>query len=731
VSTPRRPNRSGRWPMVVTLAIGATTEAALALAVNAASAKDRWPGPLDYVRRYPWPSAVILVAVILAILLWERRKSTSGEDATDAAAGGRTPNNNFGNIGHSTESRTTHGTFYEIRGGVVNIQGSDTHVPTPQDDDGSPLRTELETSNAQPRLVRVGDVPMAASSFQTRPDLAAQIESAVAGRIATLVTLPGQRGAGKTQLAAAVARRRLAERWTVVAWINAETQAGLHAGLEDLADELGIRHEDDTAVQAGRRVRQYFEMDGDECLLVFDNAEEVGELRQFLPRSGQAQIIVTTTRRSFTRLGGATVVNVGGFTSPEAIAYLRSRTGLDDPAGAATLADELGYLPLGLAQASWVIASQGLTYKSYLDKLHSQPISQVFLRDSADEYRLSVVQAISLGLDDLDRRNETGARRLLELICLLSADGVPRRYFRDIPKAGFNKPRSQKNAASVQDNQSAAREVEFPALAQHADVDAALGSLAEASLLLFSEDRSRVAVHRLVAMVVRFLSREWHFELANRARSLLNQPDRKGELGERAWRRWIDPVAMLPDNMMKSQWIALVDSLRSGGAQVQWSKINDLVSQYKALVDNVYDPSWKWRGETAARVNEFGLDAAIDKAKSRVTELEGSSGRHTLPTAYARVQLAYAYWAGRQIDGAVTELVRAHVVFRHIHGPSHAHTQMVAESLKIARSEIQSTAPLWRMGRIREIPERISMRVSLWRIPSDRGRKIGMDEEFW
>jgi hypothetical protein len=102
----------------------------------------------------------------------------------------------------------------------------------------------------------------------------------------------------------------------------------------------------------------------------------------------------------------------------------------------------LGHLPLGLAQASWVIISQGLTYQVYLEKLHQQPIDELLLRDAADEYQLTVVQAISLALDDLNRRGETAARRLLELLCLLSADGVPRRYLADIPKAGFDQSRN-------------------------------------------------------------------------------------------------------------------------------------------------------------------------------------------------------------------------------------------------------------------------------------------------
>jgi hypothetical protein len=200
--------------------------------------------------------------------------------------------------------------------------------------------------------------------------------------------------------------------------------------------------------------------------------------------------------------------------------------------------------------------------------------------------------------------------------------------------------------------------VQFPALPTVGAVDAALGSLAEASLLLFSGDRSRVTVHRLVAMVVRFLSREWSPELANRAQNLLSQPGRTGELGERAWRRWVDPTEMLPDDIMSGHWRDLIETLKTGGMQVQWASLNDLVSQYKALLDNVDDERWKWRERASSWINQFGLDSAIQRAENRVSEMESSLGRKHLSVAYARIHLAYAYWAGNRLEDATKEFKR-------------------------------------------------------------------------
>ena len=332
--------------------------------------------------------------------------------------------------------------------------------------------------------VVVGDIPQEPPGFQPRPDLLAELDRAGPGA-SVVRAVTGMRGVGKTQLAAAYARARLADKWRLVAWVNAKDPGTLLAGLTAVADAVGLT---DAASQragadAGRVVRNWLETDGGKCLVVFDNATDPDILLPFVPAGGAARVLITSSLRSAANLGLSVGVEV--FTREEAETFLAGRTGLADLPGAAAVAAELGFLPLALAQAAAVIAGQFLSYETYLERLRALPVQEYLTRERGQPYPDGAAETIVLSLDAI-RTVEQGnvCTAVMEIMAVLSAAGVRRELFYDAGKAAALPGGDETGVpASV--------------------ADAVLAQLVERSLLTFSLDRQTVSAHRLVMRVLR------------------------------------------------------------------------------------------------------------------------------------------------------------------------------------------------------------------------------------
>ncbi len=351
-------------------------------------------------------------------------------------------------------------------------------VPIAAEDGAWPSGTDEDAP------VVVGEIPQQPLGFQPRADLLAALDAPEPrSQVVVVHAVTGMRGVGKTHLAAAYARARLAERWRLVAWINAEDLGGVVAGLAAVAAGLGLGAGEGDTEAAGRAVRHRLEVDGERCLLVFDNATDPAVLQPFLPAAGTARVIITSNQRSVANLGAGVPVDV--FSVPEALAFLAERTGSTDADGARAVAVELGYLPLALAQAVAVVADQHLGYGTYLDRLRGMPVRELLRSVEAGQYPRGVAAAVLLSLEDVRAGDDTGmCTAVMELVAVLSPVGVRRTLVQEAGRQG------------VLDRDGQASELSAEV------VDRALARLAGASLLTFSVDGSSVAAHRLVMRVI-------------------------------------------------------------------------------------------------------------------------------------------------------------------------------------------------------------------------------------
>ena len=183
-------------------------------------------------------------------------------------------------------------------------------------------------------------------------------------------------------------------------------------------------------------------------------------------------MVITTTNRAFTTtLNG---VSVDVFTPAQATNYLHQQTGINDPAGARDVAAALGYLPLALAEAAWLITTRDKTYPQYLqylDELARQPLASA-LR-ATGHYPHSAAEVILLTIDQTEVTDTTDTtRKVLDTLALLSPTGIPHRLLTSLIDAPHNQ------------------------------TDDALGTLAQASLITYTITHE-ILMHRLVQRTLR------------------------------------------------------------------------------------------------------------------------------------------------------------------------------------------------------------------------------------
>ncbi len=190
---------------------------------------------------------------------------------------------------------------------------------------------------------------------------------------AAITALHGMRGVGKTTLAAAYAQRHRGD-YRTIWWIKAEEVESLRGDLTELGARLGwVAADVGTEEVRVRTVLQRLREDGHRILLIFDNAIDADSVMPYLPSpDGGAQALVTSNSHAWNKV--AEPVEIRVWPNKTGADFLEARTGrAGERAGAESLSETLGGLPLALEQAAAYCEQTGASFATYQDLVEAEP----------------------------------------------------------------------------------------------------------------------------------------------------------------------------------------------------------------------------------------------------------------------------------------------------------------------------------------------------------------------
>ena len=235
----------------------------------------------------------------------------------------------------------------------------------------------------------------------------------------------GMGGVGKTQLAVEYIYLHKTD-YKVIWWILSEEPAAMAADYASLAVDLDLPEKASTdQTEITNAVKRWLEHNSG-WLLIFDNALDQKDVREYLPRGGAGHLIITSRNPDWSSVAKMLPVEV--FDRAESIDFLCKCTGQDDRKAADALANELGDLPLAMEQAGAYIETTGIMLTDYQALFQSR--RKELWEDEIPplDYPDSVATTWSLAMEQVSKESPEAAD-LLNLCAFLAPDGISLEMF--------------------------------------------------------------------------------------------------------------------------------------------------------------------------------------------------------------------------------------------------------------------------------------------------------------
>ena len=541
----------------------------------------------------------------------------------------------------------------------------------------------IQNTRTQPRAtptrIRFGSRPRVTAGFVKREEQDKLFE-AVLTCAEPRTVLTGMRGSGKTQLAATVATRCEEEGWSLVAWIDADSRDRLITNLYNLALQAGIEAPKDVPPETiiRRFLDQLRSADAEDRLVVFDNVENLDDLKGITPEGSGIRVIITTTRHLDWDSLGWLPLTVGVFDREQSITLLCGRTGDTHRDAADRIADALGDLPVAVTQAAATAKSGRHSLSNYLERLSNHPLDSSIIRFEGDDYidavDIALFMAYEQAMEQIRTKHpqqEKIAISLLGILSLLAASGVPTHWL-----------------LAVNNDSDAVRD--------------SLSFLKRSSILQESTDGDKTIIHRLQGQVYRetYLNNQEKFnEARTHATSLLSEinVDRleNFEQQRQETRNLVEQIgAVTSQNHSRPLFsdpdfvTLLATTLRNAtdlGMPQLALTLTDSVTQAGDALGSDHSDTLASRNNLAVAYQDAGrLDEAITLNQQNLKDCTRILGPHHPDTLASRNNLALTYQDANRLDKAITLHEQDFDDSTRTMGPHHPNTLASRNNLAVA-----------------------------------------------
>ncbi|WP_020135842.1 FxSxx-COOH system tetratricopeptide repeat protein [Streptomyces sp. 351MFTsu5.1] len=285
--------------------------------------------------------------------------------------------------------------------------------------------SDSESDSQRPRLPSSVGLPEVWNVRRRNPDFSGREAEMVrlrtgllSGRQAVVQALHGMGGIGKTQIALEYAHR-FASQYDLVWWVDAEQADQLPVRYTELADRLGI-----AKANAGTEANAHALLEHlrtrRRWLLILDNAEQPDQIEPLLPE-GPGHVLITSRNPDWH--GVAHQSGLDMFARTDSLAYLQGRIPGIASEQADLLSQDLGDLPLALAQAAGVLRS-GMTLDRYRQLLTTHT-GRLLQESDVRDYPAPLAATVNIAATRLTDEGHPDAAALLNLGAFLGPEPIP------------------------------------------------------------------------------------------------------------------------------------------------------------------------------------------------------------------------------------------------------------------------------------------------------------------